>query len=1156
MADPKKIIQLATSVPKMLEELSKVSAKTKSLSAAEREANLQRFMSMSQVREPLYHATPKDLKVLKPGGDDPTVSGKAIWTTTSKAHQPAQHNIGSMAGEYREGTNVMPLHGRAERPLMLDDKGMLDWAQTVFAGGSKEFPELMADKWLDEVRGAGYDSIILADPHGLGNPHEVIFFEPTQLKSALGNRGTYDISSPELNKKKGGSINLAEGTTEMLRRKLKEAGERRTARQDQMTHGPAYDPTERDKIRESVKQWPAAAMTWPLDMVDFGASALANVASTTSPRLSKFAAANPATPFAPSVRERINYGLYGTQPRDQSEMSDPDSTNQIYDFLNPLMMINPTGTVRGAGRVAAKGAKALGPNAAKIAEDYLMRTGQMLPVIKPKGGNWTAGSIDRSTNMLKTNSRLGQVDNYAPDDPNRIQVGALNDFVDKQLSRYIKNDMGAPEDPIRALAEKGDIHFTPRGGAVSAAEREANLQKFLEPSKAQMRLYHGTTATQGGKGNEALRAIKPSKEGALGSGVYLTPQTDRASLYTRPSLPDVGGNILPVHAQIRNPLILDGPSDRDPMIEALVKLGMDEGKASKMVENAYDRQGYIGKQVQSRAQAAGYDGLMQYHNGELSEVVPFSSNQVKSAIGNEGTYDISSPELNKKKGGAVTLGQGLDMHGTGEGLAPYGLRYGTPTAKANGYFGLLPAADGKVSSEISAESDVGEYPLMAPTLNKEELNLLLSGQRPTDAIYQKAEDWAKKRQDSGQSPFASGNDYRYPVPKRKGGSISQDAMQMAVWNKAIRKSGGGRMSAAEMALFLIKKGVKAVGNAVEAKGIPDLPPAVGFKASEVTKPQSTIASKALDPFIGERLALTPNVADRMVARPGRSREKGGPMFPRLSTVDPDYAGWVWANKGKGKSTQMIRMADENPGLIFTPQFGDPEMHRSNQVTFERLLRAFDRAKAEGKLTPELEAAYNKRLTSFYKDVEGGKPLFSPEFSIGDLRASEAEAMPFPARAAIAEVLGGKGLRDYGYKRQEAAQIIPYKRILENMTEPSLVDAPTGSVGPRLFTLNGERTNDPKIHSAYPEIVGGKDLGVQYGVAPRDVIAHEFVKKIEASKGRPPGHMDWDRNSVVMPIDREMIQRLQDAGFKKGGKVQKKAAGGMTSDDLVLEERKL
>jgi hypothetical protein len=280
------------------------------------------------------------------------------------------------------------------------------------------------------------------------------------------------------------------------------------------------------------------------------------------------------------------------------------------------------------------------------------------------------------------------------------------------------------------------------------------------------------------------------------------------------------------------------------------------------------------------------------------------------------------------------------------------------------------------------------------------------------------------------------------------------------------------------------------------------------------------------------------------------------MFPWLSTVDPNYAGFVWANKGKGKSTQMIRMAEENPGLIFTPQFGDPDMHRSNQVTFERLLRAFGRAKEEGKLTPELEDAYNSRLKSFYKDDKSGKPLFSSDFSIGDLKAKDAEKMPFPARAAIAEVLGGKGMRDFGFKRQEAAQIIPYKRILENMTEPSLIDAPSGSVGPRLFTLSGDRVNDPNVHAAYPEIVGGTDLGVQYGVSPRDIVAHDFVKKIEASKGRPIGHMDWDRNSVIMDINREMIQRLQDAGYKKGGKVQKKAAGGLTSDDLVLEERKL
>jgi len=67
---------------------------------------------------------------------------------------------------------------------------------------------------------------------------------------------------------------------------------------------------------------------------------------------------------------------------------------------------------------------------------------------------------------------------------------------------------------------------------LAAAEREANLQRMLEPSKIKERLYHGTTATEGGKGKEAIRRLKPSKEGALGSGVYMTPSTPHASSYT------------------------------------------------------------------------------------------------------------------------------------------------------------------------------------------------------------------------------------------------------------------------------------------------------------------------------------------------------------------------------------------------------------------------------------------------------------------------------------------------------------------------------------------------------------------------------------------------------------------------------------------------
>jgi hypothetical protein len=176
----------------------------------------------------------------------------------------------------------------------------------------------------------------------------------------------------------------------------------------------------------------------------------------------------------------------------------------------------------------------------------------------------------------------------------------------------------------------------------------ANKGKFLEGSHTPMRLYHGTTATEG-KGKEALRNLKPSKEGALGSGVYLTPNANFAGEYAKKS----SGNVLPVHARITNPLIINNHQGEDPMIHALVKLGMTPDKASSMVEKAYEDKGYIGKQVQQRAQAAGHDALMQYRDGNLTEVVHYNPRMIKSATGNRGTYDTTKDDLSMAKGGEV-----------------------------------------------------------------------------------------------------------------------------------------------------------------------------------------------------------------------------------------------------------------------------------------------------------------------------------------------------------------------------------------------------------------------------------------------------------------------------------------------------------------------
>ena len=116
----------------------------------------------------------------------------------------------------------------------------------------------------------------------------------------------------------------------------------------------------------------------------------------------------------------------------------------------------------------------------------------------------------------------------------------------------------------------------------------------------------------------------------------------------------------------------------------------------------------------------------------------------------------------------MPLGSGINpfLQSAG-GIAPYGMRYGgdvplnmNPTPKGLGYFGPLQNSYGGVSTEISADN----APLLVPTLNVSELQLLLSGGMPTQDIYRKAADYAKGREASGLSPYFGSGELRFPAP--------------------------------------------------------------------------------------------------------------------------------------------------------------------------------------------------------------------------------------------------------------------------------------------------------------------------------------------------------------------------------------------------------
>jgi hypothetical protein len=111
-------------------------------------------------------------------------------------------------------------------------------------------------------------------------------------------------------------------------------------------------------------------------------------------------------------------------------------------------------------------------------------------VIKPKGGNWLAGTFS-AEQALKPLKRTAGARNlpadqvlaemnatYTPEAMAKLSpeslaqverayaelkpAAALNKWIDTKLTKYVKNEMATPEDPVRALAERGTLHFEPQ----------------------------------------------------------------------------------------------------------------------------------------------------------------------------------------------------------------------------------------------------------------------------------------------------------------------------------------------------------------------------------------------------------------------------------------------------------------------------------------------------------------------------------------------------------------------------------------------------------------------------------------------------------------------------------------------------------------------
>jgi hypothetical protein len=118
----------------------------------------------------------------------------------------------------------------------------------------------------------------------------------------------------------------------------------------------------------------------------------------------------------------------------------------------------------------------------------LMPEAPAMGIIKPeKGGNWMPGNI-RPGEHWTPEDQLAETLGFNKNDP------ALENWVNTQLTRYVKNDMGTPGDPIRALADQGILHYKPRPAYSAHNNQPTNLQREAELKRTYANTPEGESA--------------------------------------------------------------------------------------------------------------------------------------------------------------------------------------------------------------------------------------------------------------------------------------------------------------------------------------------------------------------------------------------------------------------------------------------------------------------------------------------------------------------------------------------------------------------------------------------------------------------------------------------------------------------------------------
>jgi hypothetical protein len=434
-----------------------------------------------------------------------------------------------------EGGNVMPVALRYEKPMVYDFEG-------------KPYRDQSYSDLVDQAIAGGHDALILKNTFDPGsgpaklvdvgvvfNPDQVrskfAAFDPLRKTSAIA--ASAGLAAPDLlaeeTKAQGGEVKMDKG-------------------------GAAFGVFPQAKGKRS-KQDREAAKTFPIDVArGFVSGALGMPGDLEGLARLLMNIQGPDKFVMPRSKDEAMAMLGQLFAADRVSLDTKLPTSEDIEKRLPFKSDSPLSqAATGLGQIGGgfytgplSGARAMTaiPKAfVKAGKDFVMAAGQpAVNVVKPKGGNFLTDRLGMELSYLKGNRRadkdLEEMRRVYPpevmrllDEETRAEVTraipqlenevTINNWIDRNLNNYIKNQMATPEDPVRLMLDKRtaeveakfakDMERADKLAQRAAAELDprmkANLTRNAEEAK--------TTAQR--ERDLAMSHLLPSQESLIGT---------------------------------------------------------------------------------------------------------------------------------------------------------------------------------------------------------------------------------------------------------------------------------------------------------------------------------------------------------------------------------------------------------------------------------------------------------------------------------------------------------------------------------------------------------------------------------------------------------------------------------------------------------------